>query len=102
MINIIAIDIWQKDDVGNFCLDLSKLLVENNETVNLFAQNFSKEETPAVSNMEEFFNDIQEEDIVFLSYSIYDKYLEEILELKNKKICYFHCSRLFVPSGFKI
>jgi glycosyltransferase involved in cell wall biosynthesis len=28
--------------------------------------------------------------VIFLSYSIYDKYLEQILELSNKKICYFH------------
>jgi glycosyltransferase involved in cell wall biosynthesis len=89
-INIIAPDIWQKDAVGNFCLDLSNLLIENNMDVFLYAQNFSKEETPNVHNIDSFFIDIKNDDVIFLSYSIYDKYLEQILELPNKKICYFH------------
>jgi glycosyltransferase involved in cell wall biosynthesis len=90
LINIIAPDIWEKDAVGNFCLDLSKLLVNNSICVSLYAQNFSKEETPNVEHIDFLFNNIKENDIIFLSYSIYDKYLERILELPNKKVCYFH------------
>jgi glycosyltransferase involved in cell wall biosynthesis len=90
LIHIIAPDIWEKDAVGNFCLDLSKLLTENNINVSLYAQNFSKEETPNVHNIDSFFINIKNDDVIFLSYSIYDKYLEKILELPNKKICYFH------------
>lgn len=89
-LNIIAPDIWEKDAVGNFCLDLSKLLVENGIKVSLYAQNFSKEETPNIYNIDSFFINIKNDDVIFLSYSIYDKYLEQILELSNKKICYFH------------
>ena len=89
-IKIIAPDIWEKDAVGNFCLDLSKLLVENGIKVSLYAQNFSKEETPNIYHLDDFFENINENDVIFLSYSIYDKYLEQILELPNKKICYFH------------
>ncbi|WP_152055360.1 glycosyltransferase [Aliarcobacter butzleri] len=87
---IIAPDIWEKDAVGNFCLDLSKLLIENNIDVSLYAQNFSKEETPNVNHIDEFFDEVGNDDIIFLSYSIYDKYLEQVLELSNKKVCYFH------------
>jgi glycosyltransferase involved in cell wall biosynthesis len=90
LIHIIAPDIWDKDAVGNFCLDLFKLLTENNINVSLYAQNFSKEETPNVHNIDSFFINTKNDDVVFLSYSIYDKYLEKILELPNKKICYFH------------
>lgn len=90
MISIIAPDIWEKDAVGNFCLDLSKLLIENNIDVSLYAQNFSKEETPDINHIDKFFDEINENDIIFLSYSIYDKYLEQILNLPNKKVCYFH------------
>ena len=89
-LNIIAPDIWKKDAVGNFCLDLSKLLVENSIKVSLYAQNFSKEETPNINHLDDFFENINENDVIFLSYSIYDKYLEQILELPNKKVCYFH------------
>ena len=87
---IVAPDIWHKDAVGNYCLDLARLLSENRYSVKLYAQNFSKEETPEVKGMEKFFEDINDEDIVFLSYTIYDLYLDEILSLSNKKICYFH------------
>lgn len=89
-ISIIAPDIWEKDAVGNFCLDLSKLLAENSVNVSLYAQNFSKEETPNVNNIDKFFDELKENDIIFLSYSIYDKYLEQILKIANKKVCYFH------------
>lgn len=90
MINIIAPDIWLKDAVGNFCLDLAELLGENGLDVKLFAQHFSKKETPQIHDMESFFDDMNDEDTIFLSYSIYDPYLEQILALPNKKVCYFH------------
>lgn len=89
-INIIAPDIWEKDAVGNFCLDLSKLLTENGIKVSLYSQNFSKEETPNINHIDKLFEDLKEDDVIFLSYSIYDKYLEQILALPNKKVCYFH------------
>lgn len=89
-IKIIAPDIWEKDAVGNFCLDLSKLLTENSINVSLYAQNFSKEETLNINHIDNFFDEVNDDDIIFLSYSIYDKYLEKILELSNKKVCYFH------------
>lgn len=89
-ISIIAPDIWKKDAVGNFCLDLSELLEENGINTSLYAQNFSKDETSNVNQIEDLFATVTEEDILLLSYSIYDKYLEQILEFKNKKICYFH------------
>lgn len=90
MIKILAPDIWKKDAVGNFCLDLAELLVNNNLDTKLYAEHFSKNETAQVDNMETFFEDVDDEDIIFLSYSIYDSYLERIISLVNKKICYFH------------
>jgi hypothetical protein len=87
-IKIIAPDIWEKDAVGNFCLDLSKLLTENSINVSLYAQNFSKEETPNVEDIDFFFNNVKENDTIFLSYSIYDKYLEQILKLPNKSLLF--------------
>ena len=90
MIYIIAPDIWKKDAVGNFCFDLSKILTENNINVSLHAQNFSKEETPNINHIDNFFAEVNKDDIIVLSYSIYDKYLEQILKLSNKKVCYFH------------
>lgn len=89
-IKIIAPDIWPKDAVGNFCLDLANLLTNNEIKVQLYAQHFSTDETPDVKEINNFFDDVEENDVIFLSYSIYDPYLGQILALPNKKICYFH------------
>lgn len=89
-INIIAPDIWEKDAVGNFCLDLAKLLKNNGINVTLYAQNYSKIDMPFIKEINCFFDELKSNDVIFLSYSIYDKYLEKIIELPNRKICYFH------------
>lgn len=90
MIRILAPDIWQRDAVGNFCLDLAELLQKAGKACALYAQHYSNDETPIISNMDEFFTAVQSEDTVFLSYSIYDLYLERIIALPNRKVCYFH------------
>lgn len=89
-IRIVAPDIWNMDAVGNYCLDLAELLSINSIDNCLYSQNFSSEETPFVRKVDTLFSDIKEDDIIFLSYSIYDKYLERIIELPHKKFCYFH------------
>lgn len=89
-IHIIAPDIWEKDAVGNFCLDLAMLLSRGGQECALYAQHFSVDETPDVADMKEFFAKVTPDDTIFLSYSIYDPYLDRIIVLPNKKICYFH------------
>jgi glycosyltransferase involved in cell wall biosynthesis len=90
MTHIIAPDIWHKDAVGNFCLDLAMLLRQTGHECALYAQHFSADETPEVADMEECFTNITPNDIIFLSYSIFDPYLDQIIALPNRKICYFH------------
>jgi glycosyltransferase involved in cell wall biosynthesis len=89
-IHIIAPDIWHKDAVGNFCLDLAMLLRQDGQKSALYAQYFSADETPEVADMEEFFAKVTPSDTIFLSYSIFDPYLDQIIALPNRKICYFH------------
>lgn len=89
-IHIIAPDIWHKDAVGNFCLDLAMLLGQEGQECSLYAQHFSVDETPNVTGVEDFFAKVTPDDIIFLSYSIYDPYLDRIIALPNRKICYFH------------
>lgn len=90
MFYIIAPDIWLKDAVGNFCLDLAMLLRQEGQECALYAQNFSIDETPDVTDIEEFFSNVTPDDTIFLSYSIFDPYLDRIIALPNRKICYFH------------
>jgi len=90
IVHIIAPDIWHKDAVGNFCLDLAMLLRQDSQECALYAQHFSINETPDVADMEEFFAKVASDDTILLSYSIYDPYLDRIIALPNRKICYFH------------
>jgi glycosyltransferase involved in cell wall biosynthesis len=57
--------------------------------VNIYAQNFEAN-SDNVSPMEHLFRDVDESDILLVAYSIYDPYLDALLKLNCKKICYFH------------
>ncbi|WP_233828477.1 glycosyltransferase family 4 protein [Paraburkholderia sp. ZP32-5] len=55
----------------------------------LYASGFD-EGTNGVRPLEALFDDVRRDDVVLLSYSIFDPHLERILALDCKKICYFH------------
>jgi glycosyltransferase involved in cell wall biosynthesis len=85
---IYAIDIYERDAVGNHCIAIAKIATCYNINVSLYAVNFSA--NTSVNNYSLLLNEVQPEDVLFFSYSIYDQNLEELLSLPNKKICYFH------------
>jgi glycosyltransferase involved in cell wall biosynthesis len=83
---IYAPDIWQGDAVGEHCINLKKILDANNIKCKIYAQRGSDNILPA----DIFFTDISSDDLIYVSYSIFDSNLELIATLPNKKICYFH------------
>jgi glycosyltransferase involved in cell wall biosynthesis len=89
-INIVAVDIYEKDAVGNFCLDLKDILKSFGSEVSLYARHFDIENELGINYIDQLFDDIQEDELIFLSYSIVDYNLEKILSLSNNKIVYFH------------
>lgn len=90
MIKIITPDIYEKDAIGNFCLDFYSLLTKKGLRVELYARHYLEENKEIINHMDLFFDRISKDDIIFYNYSIYDINLEEIIILPNKKICYFH------------
>jgi glycosyltransferase involved in cell wall biosynthesis len=85
---IYAIDLYEKDAVGNHCIAIAKIANYYNIDVSLYAVNFSA--NTYINSYSMLLSEVQPEDILFFSYSIYDQNLEELLMLPNRKICYFH------------
>lgn len=86
---ICAPDIFAGDAVGNHCLGIarsSKRLGLNHE---IYAQRFDAADQ-GVQPIDKLFQNVNRDDILLVSYSILDPYLDRLLELKCHKICYFH------------
>jgi glycosyltransferase involved in cell wall biosynthesis len=85
-IKIIAPDIFNGDAVGNYCIDLRNVF----QKAGAYARIYAKNHSDGIIEINSFFNDIRDQDFIFLSFSIYDPNLEKIANLSNKKIAYFH------------
>jgi glycosyltransferase involved in cell wall biosynthesis len=88
-INITAPDIHDGDAVGNHCLALALDFTEQGYSCELFAQR----ETSAkqtVYPLAELARRHKRNDILFVSHSIYNPQLSQILNLPGRKIAYFH------------
>ena len=86
-IHIIAHDIFAGDAIGNFLFDLFDLFSLNNINCRLYATNFNDSR---ITKEEEVFQKINETDLIFFNFSIYDPFFEKISKLDSKKILYFH------------
>ncbi|MFL9963469.1 glycosyltransferase [Paraburkholderia sediminicola] len=88
-LRVCAPDIFSGDAVGNHCLGLARAASRLGLAAELYAQ-FYDVGTSGVRPLEELFASVAEDDVVLLSYSIFDPYLERLLALNCRKICYFH------------
>ncbi|HHT8991618.1 TPA: glycosyltransferase family 4 protein [Burkholderia cenocepacia] len=86
---ICAPDIFDGDAVGNHCLGLAETAARAGWNPRTYAQCFDAA-TPHVHPIESLFDDVTSDDLLFVSYSIFDPYLERLLALPCRKICYFH------------
>ena len=86
---ICAPDIFEGDAVGNHCLGIARVARRLGIEAKLYAErhNFASESIHALS---EVFSDAQPDDLLLLSYSIFDPCLDEIRNLNCRKIAYFH------------
>jgi len=83
---ITAPDIWPGDAVGNHCMSIVRNARRRGLEAHAFAQRFAGQVAP----IEVLFDECTSEDILLVSYSIYDPYLEQLLALPCRKLCYFH------------
>ncbi|MFL9990407.1 glycosyltransferase [Paraburkholderia sediminicola] len=88
-LRVCAPDIFAGDAVGNHCLGLVRMAQRLGVDAELYAQRYDVG-TPGVRPLDELFANVAKEDIVLLSYSIFDPDLERLLALDCKKVCYFH------------
>ena len=88
-LHIIAPDIHAGDAVGNHCICLAQDLTAAGMQVTVYAQRFTSEHLQ-VRPIEQLFESIQGQDRLLVSYSIFDPYLERLLTLPQRKLCYFH------------
>ena len=91
-ISIAAPDIHIGDAVGNHCLAIALELTEQGYNCELFAQRFTSPTQKVRPLSELLSSEINQKsnDILLVSYSIYDRQLRNLLKLPGKKIVYFH------------
>lgn len=88
---IYAPDIHQGDAVGNHCLgvyDAAETLGLN-ATLCALRSSFEKDKYNRI-DVEDLLRCDWSESLLFISYSIYDEKLEELIDLGVRTICYFH------------
>ncbi|MCA8374196.1 glycosyltransferase family 4 protein [Burkholderia multivorans] len=86
---ICAPDIFQGDAVGNHCLGLADMATHAGWEAITYAQRFDAT-TSHIRPIQSLFSEVTENDLLLVSYSIVDPYLEQLLSLPCRKICYFH------------
>lgn len=88
---IYAPDIHEGDAVGNHCLGLVSVCERLGYHVSIYAQRASTlSQSIKINNASRLIEAVGKDDVLFVSYSIYDELLDDILTLQCKKICYFH------------
>ncbi|WP_434108787.1 glycosyltransferase [Paraburkholderia caffeinilytica] len=86
---IYARDIFEGDAVGNHCLGLAAMAERSGWDSRTYAQNFDTS-VSQVKQIESLFSEATSEDLLYVSYSIADPFLDRLLDLPCRKICYFH------------
>lgn len=86
---IYAVDVFPGDAVGNHCLAIARCAQRNGWEARVYARNFEMG-VADVRPVQALLDEIGAEDVLLVSYSIYDPSLNELLSLACRKICYFH------------
>jgi glycosyltransferase involved in cell wall biosynthesis len=90
-VRIVSQSIQPHDAVGNLCLDLYRMLRQNEVAVEMYAVQLNLELNDIVRPVRRLWSEVRKDDYVLYFFSIFDKYLENILGLvAARKIAYFH------------
>ncbi len=90
-VRIVSRNIFPRDAVGNLCLDVFKLLQQNNIPVEIYAENTDLALNDMVRRVDRLVTDIAADDQLLYFFSTFDPNLEHLLSLKVKRlIAYFH------------
>lgn len=86
---ICAPDIFGGDAVGNHCLGIARTARRLGFDTRLFAQRFNAD-SETIHPIDELFDTAKRGDVLVVSYSIFDPFLERLTQLACEKVCYFH------------
>jgi glycosyltransferase involved in cell wall biosynthesis len=90
-IHIVSRNIFQRDAVGNLCLDLYRMLRQHQISVHLFADNFDLPLNDIISRRETLPSRVGRDDVIIYFFSTYDRHLVSLASLAcHRKIAYFH------------
>jgi len=89
-VHLVAMNIFDRDAVGNFTFSLHRLLRSNGVPCQLYASNFDPLFRGAIRHTCELFNAAGPQDLIFVNFSIFDPWLPRLVDLPSKKILYFH------------
>ncbi|PTB20708.1 glycosyl transferase family 2 [Trinickia symbiotica] len=86
---VCAPDIFIGDAVGNHCLGIARACERLGLAVELYAERFDAA-SARVRPLAELFAECEPQDVLLVSYSIFDPYLDKLAKLDCRKLCYFH------------
>jgi glycosyltransferase involved in cell wall biosynthesis len=90
-VRITAPNIFLRDAVGNFCLDIYRLCKQNGISAHMYARRCDLSLNDIVHKTDFLQRDSTPDDILFYFFSIHDPQLDRIMDLAfGKKIVYFH------------
>jgi glycosyltransferase involved in cell wall biosynthesis len=90
-VRIVSQSIHLHDAIGHLCLDLYRMLRQHGIAVEMYAEQFNLELNDIVRPVSRLSSEGKKDDYVLYFFSIFDKYLPEILNLTAaRKIAYFH------------
>lgn len=90
MVHLVSTNVFEFDAVGNFALSVHRLLRANGVASQLYAGNFDPTLRETIRHTCELFESAAEDDLIFVNFSIFDPWLPRVVELRSKKILYFH------------
>ena len=90
-VRIVSRNIFPRDAVGNLCLEIFRMLRQNNIPSEIYAENTDLSLNDIIRRVDRLANDSSPDDLLFYSFSTYDPSLEMMLELTfGRRILYFH------------
>lgn len=91
VVRIVSRNIFLKDAVGNFCLELYRVLKQNNIPVELYAEQFDLSLNDIVRRVDLIFKEAKLQDQLLYFSSTHDPALDRLLTLPfSRRIAYFH------------